>query len=135
MAYGASMDAALKIDSVLGALTDVTAYLTSVDFKQSGNTIQTTTFGDSWQEYMRGQADLTFSIEGIFDPVMGTLLFNLGTASAGAWNYYPQGTASGKQVYGGSALLTSYSAPGSLDEAVTFAAEFQATGGGTVGTV
>lgn len=135
MSYGASKDAALKIANVTGTLTDITAYLTSVDFSQSGNVIDTTTFGDAWKEYIRGQADLTFSVEGIYDPLMGTILFNLGTAGAGAWEYYPQGTASGKQRYGGSALMTAYSAPASLDEAVTFAAEFQVTAGGTVAAV
>ncbi len=57
---------------------------------------------------------------------MGTLLFALGTATAtSTWEYHPQGTASGKQKMSGECLLTSYSEPSSLDEAVTFSAEFQ----------
>ena len=135
MAYGAAKDAVLKIDSYLGTLTDVSAYLTSLSFSESGNVIQTTTFGDVYQEYIRGQADLTFSIEGIYDPLMGTLLFALGTAGAGSWEFYPQGVAVGKLRYGGEALLTSSSVPSSLDEAVTYSAEFQVTAGGTVAAV
>lgn len=134
MADGASKDEVLFVDSA-GTLTNVSAYLTGLTFSNSGNVIQTTTFGDVYQTYIRGQADLTFSIEGIYDPFMGTLLFALGTAGTGSWEFYPQGTASGKLRYGGEALLTSASVPGSLDEAVTFSAEFQVTAGGTVAAV
>ena len=136
MADGASKDEILKIDAA-GTLTDVSAYLTSLTFNgPNGNVIQTTTFGDTFHTYIRGLADLTFSIEGIYDPYMGTLLFALGTAaSTSSWEFYPQGTASGKLRYGGECLLTSASIPGSLDEAVTYAAEFQVSAGGTVAAV
>ena len=138
MAYGAAKDAVLKIDNVGGgtALSDVSAYLTNITFNESGNVIDTATFGDTYKEYIRGQADLTFSIEGIYDPYMGTLLFALGTAtSTSSWEFYPQGTASGKLRYGGECFLTTASVPGSLDEAVTYSAEFQVTAGGTVAAV
>ena len=138
MAYGAAKDAVLKIDNVGGgtALSDVSAYLTSITFNESGNVIDTATFGDTYKEYIRGQADLTFSIEGIYDPYMGTLLFGLGTASSTvSWEFYPQGETVGDLRYGGECFLTSSSVPSGLDEAVTYAAEFQVTAGGTVAAI
>ena len=138
MAYGAAKNAILYLDNVGGGTvtSDVSAYLTGITFNESGNVIDTATFGDVYKEYIRGQADLTFSIEGIYDPYMGTLLFGLGTASSTvSWVFYPQGVATGQLRYGGECFLTSSSVPSSLDEAVTYSAEFQVTAGGTVAAV
>ncbi|MCR4340769.1 MAG: phage tail protein [Gemmatimonadaceae bacterium] len=136
MAYGAAKDADFWLDGHGGFLTDITAYLTSVDIAFSGNTIDVTTFGDAWQDDIRGQAGATLSIEGIYDQYMGTFLPPLATATSSAsFEYYPQGSASGKAKLNGECFLTSFSFPGSQDEAVTFGAEFKVTGAITSGTI
>jgi len=137
MAVGAGKDAAFKITNATGALVELTTYLTSITAPSiDAQVAEVSTLGDSYKEYIRTQVDPgSISMDGIFDTLPGTLLFNLGTAAAGAFEYFPQGTASGKQKWSGSALLTSYEAPSGIDDAVTFSAEFQVTGAITVATV
>jgi hypothetical protein len=134
MANGAAKDAEFQLVNVTGGTINMGQYLTKVEMKDAGNAIDTTTLGAVAHAYIRGLKDCEVSIEGIFDPVAGTILFNLGTASAVYFAYAPQGTATGKQKYSGSVLLTEYSPPANLDEAVTFTASFKATGAVVVGT-
>lgn len=137
MAFGAAKSAMFQIDLQPGGtvLADVSGYLTSVEVSIDGNTIDTTTLGDTWHDFIRGQNDATVKIEGIYDPYMGTLLYKMGTATASSsFVYSPQGTASGKLRLSGELFLTSFSEPSSLDEAVTFTADFQNTGALTTAT-
>lgn len=136
MSFGPGKDAVFKITNATGALTDVSAYLTSCTMPSiDAQTAEVSTLGDAYKEFIRTQVDPgKLSIEGIFDPFMGTLLFNLGTATEKAFEYHPQGTASGKQKFSGSAFLTSFEPGGGIDDAITFSAEFQVTGAITVGT-
>ena len=129
IAYGPAKDSYFAIDNVNGNSVDLTAYITNVSFDVDGNLIDVTTMSDNWHEKIRGQADATLSIEGIFDPFPGTVLQHLGTASSSStWVYGPQGTVAAKLKYTGECFLTSYSYPAGIDEAVTFSAEFQNTG-------
>jgi hypothetical protein len=130
MAFGAAKDAVFKVANVSGTLTDISAYLTSITAPSlDAQTAEVSTLGDAYKEFIRTQVDPgSISVEGIFDPVIGTLLANLGTASERAFEYYPQGTATGKPKYSGSALLTSFETGGGIDDAVTFSAELQVTG-------
>lgn len=132
MGYSAGKDAALKVTApTYGGLVEITSYLTSASGPTiDAQTAEVSTLGDSYKEYIRTQTDPgQISVEGIFDPFMGTLLFSMGTAAAAAIEWYPQGTATGKQKWAGSALLTSYSgAGGGIDDAVTFSADWQLTG-------
>ncbi len=137
MAYGAGKDAAFAITNATGTLTHITAYITSITAPSIDAQIaEVSTLGDSYKEYIRTQVDPgKISAEGIYDPLMGTLLFNLGTAAAGAFEFYPQGTASGKMKVSGSALLTSHETPAGIDDAVTWKADWQVTGAITMATV
>ena len=136
MAYGHGKDAALSVTGVGHAnnSTYITAYLTSVDWSQSGDTAEVSTLGDAAKEYIAGMTDATASLEGVFDPAAGTLLATLVGGTAAPFAYYPQGTASGKTKFSGSWICTGYSNPSSRDDAVTFGAEFQVTGAVTIGT-
>lgn len=134
MASGASKDMEFQLVNVTGGTIQMGQYLTKCDIKDAGNVIDVTTAGAAAHSYIRGLKDADISVEGIFDPAAGTILFNLGTASGSYFAYAPQGTASGKQKYSGTCLLTSYSAPANIDEAVTFSADFKVSGAITVGT-
>lgn len=141
MATGHSRDAVLKVDDPTGALVDISADITSVTFTSPKGVVDVTTFGDNYRDYLAGVSDATIEVEGIYDPAAGKAgsIFAVhahGTATTSkSWEYYPQGTASGKTKLSGEFFLTSFSAPASLDEAVTFGASLQNTGTVTVGTV
>ena len=137
MAFSAGKDIVLKVTSVPGTLTDISAYLTSVTGPaMDGQIAEVSTLGDTFKEFIRTQTDPgPISMEGIHDPTVGTMLFAMGTAAAAAFELYPQGSASGKQKITGSALVTSYETGGGIDDAVTFSAEMQITGVPTMGTV
>lgn len=137
MAYGIGKSAALKVTAAAGTDlgTELTAYLTSIQPSFPVGTAQVTTMGDSDHEYLASIRDATLSCEGIYDPTPDAVLFGLRGGTAAPIRYFPQGTASGKIYFDGNAILTSYEPPANLDEAVTFAAEFQFTGAVTRGTV
>lgn len=135
--FGAAKDIVLKVTSVPGTLTDISAYLTSVTGPSlDGQVAEVSTLGDTFKEFIRTQTDPgPISMEGIHDPTVGTMLFAMGTAAAAAFELYPQGSASGKQKLSGSALFTSYETGGGIDDALTWSAEMQTTGTPTMGTV
>ena len=137
MAFSAGKDLVLKVTSVPGTLTDISAYLTSVTGPTiDGQIAEVSTLGDTFKEFIRTQTDPgPISMEGIHDPTVGTMLFAMGTAAAAAFELYPQGSASGKQKITGSAIVTSYETGGGIDDAVTFSAEMQISGVPTMGTV
>jgi hypothetical protein len=131
MAYGPGKDGVFRVVGPQGGTAiDISAYITSLTAPSiDAQTAETSTLGDNFKEYIRTQVDPgTVSIEGIYDPFIGTFLFPLGTASAGSFEVGPQGTASGKPKFYGTALLSSYEQAGDIDSAVTFSAEFQLTG-------
>ena len=139
MATGHSRDAVLKIDNPAGTLTDISTDVTGVTFAGPKGVVDVTTFGDNYRDYLAGVADATLELEGIYDPAAGkagSILAVLahGTATQTvSWEYHPQGTASGKPKLSGEALVTNFTAPSALDEAVTFGASLQNTGTVTVG--
>lgn len=136
MSFGLGNAAALKVTAVGGtAMTDISAYLTSIDPSFDSATAQVTTLGDADHEYLASIKDATLSCEGIYDPTPDAILFALRAGTAAPTRYFPQGTASGKIYFDGSAILTQYTPPANLEEAVTFSAQFQFSGALTRGTV
>lgn len=136
MSYGIGKDAALKVTAVGGtAMTDISAYLTSIDPSFDSDTAEVTTMGDSDREYLGSLKDASLSCEGIWDPTPDALLYALRAGTAAPTRYFPQGTASGKIYFDGNAILTQYTPPANLEEAVTFSAQFQFSGALTRGTV
>ena len=139
MAVGISRDAAFKIDNPAGTPVDISTDVTSVTFASPKGVVDVTTFGDNYRDYLAGVADATIELEGIYDPASGKAGSILAVLSAGSatqsasWEYHPQGTASGKPKLNGECIVTSFSVPAPLDEAVTFSASLQNTGTVTVG--
>jgi predicted secreted protein len=130
MAFGAGKDAVFRLGNVGGVLTDISAFLTDVTAPSiDAQVTETSTLGDNWKEYTRTQIDPgEISCDGIYDPALGTMLHGLATASERAFEYHPQGTATGRIKFSGSALLSSMEMPANIDEAVTISFALQATG-------
>ncbi len=112
---------------------NISSYLTSIDFSQSADTAEVTTFNSTGRAkiYVPGNKDATFSAEGIYDPVVDGYLNGI-VGLTKAYSYYAATTApaSANYVrYTGSAICTGYSGPkAGIGDAVTFSCEFQNTG-------
>lgn len=129
MGKGHSKDAVFSIGG--SPLSHVTSVTLSVD----GQVADITVLGDSYKQYVRGQVDATMSVEGIYDdPAIGTVFLRYAEGTAMPIIYYPQGTASGKARFSGTAFITSYEVPASMDSAVTWSCNLQLTGSILPGT-
>lgn len=131
--HGKSTD--FRIDNSGGTLTDISAYCDSVDFPQTVETAETTTFGDSSKDYIVGLKDSTISIGGKWDSVLdGVLAPILGQTATVSFQYGPAGSTVSNVKYTGECFCTSYQVTGAVGDVVTFSAEFQVTGAVTRGT-
>jgi hypothetical protein len=131
--HGKSTD--FRIDNSGGTLTDISAYCDSVDFPQSVETAETTTFGDSNKDYIVGLKDSTVSFSGKWDSALDAILAPiLGQAASVSFQYGPAGSTVTNVKYTGECFLTSYQVTGSVGDVVTFSAEAQVTGAVTRGT-
>jgi hypothetical protein len=131
--HGKSTD--FRIDNSGGTLTDISLYCDSVDFPQTVETAETTTFGDANKEYIVGLKDSTISIGGKWDSALdGVLAPVLGQAASISFQYGPAGSTVSNVKYTGECFCTSYQVTGAVGDVVTFSAEFQVTGAVTRGT-
>lgn len=131
--HGKSTD--FRIDNSGGTLTDISAYCDSVDFPQTVETAETTTFGDSNKDYIVGLKDSTISFSGKWDSVLdGILAPILGQAASVSFQYGPAGSTVTNVKYTGECFVTSYQVTGAVGDVVTFSAEAQVTGAVTRGT-
>ena len=125
MAFTHGSKAVFKLADATDVLTDISQYLTSVDFPQDVDTADVTTFGSTYRKYLAGLTDATISIEGIFDPAVDQIL-NAARSKAKDFEYYPQGSTAGLPKYSGQIICTNYTITSGVDGAVTFTADFQA---------
>jgi hypothetical protein len=131
--HGKSTD--FRVDNSGGTLTDISAYCDSVDFPQTVETAETTTFGDSNKDYIVGLKDSTISFSGKWDSALDAILAPiLGQAASVSFQYGPAGSTVTNVKYTGECFLTSYQVTGSVGDVVTFSAEAQVTGAVTRGT-
>lgn len=124
-----------RVDNSGGSLTDISSYCDNVDFPQTVETAETTTFGDASKDYIVGLKDSTISISGKWDATLdGVLAPILGQAASVSFQYGPAGTTVSNVKYTGECFCTSYQVTGAVGDVVTFSAEFQVTGDVTRGT-
>lgn len=116
-------------------LRDISNTITSVDYPTDRDEADVTTLGATHRDFIPGVQDASINIEGVWDPTVDGYLDALGTATGSAFEYYPQGTASGKIKYSGSALRKAYNRPTSVDDAVTYTCDFHIQGAVTRATV
>lgn len=139
MAFGGGTDTVFKVDASDGTLTDISAYLNTSSLNRTAGAYDVSTYGVGSKVYIPGLKDGRIPIGGPWDPTIDALLAGiLGLLRDYEW--YPQGTASGKVKYAnGSAsygvILVAYSGASPVDGAVTFTGEFQISGPVTRSTV
>jgi hypothetical protein len=124
----------VKVTSASGVLTDVSAYCTSAELSDEIGEIEAYGFGAAAKEYVTDYPDASFSIEGIDDPVVDTLLTDIkdalhaGTIASVAIEYGPFGSVTGKIKKTFNAVLTSHSGPRDIGDVGQFSAEFRVSG-------
>lgn len=135
MAFSHGTSAVLKLDNSGGSLTDISAYVTGVDFQRVADALETTVLNLTSKTFIAGLKDASFSVEGNWDPTVDAIIdAALGTATTRTFEYSPQGTAASSIKYSGECICTSYPIPASVDGVLKFSAEFQVTGAVTRGT-
>ena len=114
--------------------TNFGKWLNSVDWPRTQDTAEVTTFNTSngSKTYVNGLNDATVTIEGVFSTTPDGILNALIGASSPTqlWNQTPSTNAAATPFVQNTAraILTSYSAPSAVGDAVTFSADFQITG-------
>ena len=126
MAFVHGKNSVFKLDNAAGSLQDLSSYCDSVDFPQTTETAEVTTFGDSSKAYIVGLKDSTISVSGSWDATIDAQLDAL--VAAGTFEFGPAGSGAGEVKYTGECILTSYSGASTVGDKVTFSAEFQVTG-------
>lgn len=109
---------------------DLSTFCNSVEFKMSGDSHDTTTFGQTGHVYKGGLTDGTIAVKGIYDDgatTPKTILVPL-LASSTTFTYRPEGTGSGKPESTGACVVTSYEESSEVAGMIAFSAEFQISG-------
>jgi len=135
MAFVHGKDSVFKIDNDGGTLTDISAYVNSVDFPQTVDVAETTVLGKDNKTYIVGLKDATLSIAGLWDSTLdGILGVVLGQSATLSFEYSPEGTCAGAVKYTGECILTSYSKNSPVGDVVSYSADFQVSDAVTRGT-
>lgn len=98
----------------------------------SRNTVDVSTIGTEWKEFLPGQISADGSFDLIFDPTndaTATLIENdMFNGTELEFSIRPEGTGTGKSEYKLSAYVTSWNISGATEDALTVSVSFQGTG-------
>lgn len=111
---------------------NVGAFLNSIAFPASADTVETSTFGDTAKEYIAGQVDAQLSAEGLFSSTTGeseTIMNAIFGVADTLWTVYPQGDTLGNIGYGCKCINTAWDIPSSLGDAVKISVSAQVSKG------
>ena len=135
MAFVHGKDSVFKIDNSGGSLTDISAYVNSVDMPQTVDVAETTVLGKDNKTFIVGLKDATISLAGLWDSTVdGIFGAVLGQSATLSFEYSPEGTSSGAVKYTGEAILTSYSKNSPVGDVVSYSADLQVSDAVTRGT-
>ena len=129
---------AFRIDNAAGTLQTLTAFVTSVELKNSVEVADTTTAGAEAKTYVSGRSDGTLTIQGNYDRTATTgphaiLTGLIGLETSSTFEYGPDGQTAGYVKKSGECFLTGYVVSSPSGGVVTFTADFQITGAITEG--
>jgi len=114
-------------------LRNITQFLNSVEISKTGDTAEVTTFNttNATKAYLGGLKDATLSLEGKWDATVDGYLDGIVGLAKTYYLQVPSTDASAADFvqYTGTCIMTAYSGPAaSVDDAVTFTADFQLSG-------
>lgn len=123
---------AFKLDNATPTLTDITSYISNVDFPREADLLETTTLGATSRTFITGFLNATIALQGYWDGGSGAIDEHmaaiLGHANTQTFEYGPEGTASGKVRYTGECRLTRYQCGSSVDGVTPYSADLQVVG-------
>ena len=109
--------------------TNLSPYLTDVQFPRPVDVAETSTFGTTAKTYVIGLYSSAFSFTGRYDETIdGYLSALLGSEKPVAFRYGPGGSASGRRSYLGVAYITAYDMQGGVGDMVGISLQAQVTG-------
>jgi hypothetical protein len=98
-----------KLDNSGGTLQDLSTYLTDVNFPETIDTVDSTTFGANSKSHAVGLMGGTIALTGHLDPTLDVNLSGVkGQDASISFEYGPQGTGTGMPKYTGECFLTGY---------------------------
>lgn len=115
------------------ATQDVTSYVKQADLADMFDKAETTTMGLTSKTYIPGLKDGTFKISGPHDPT-GTALVRAALGTSVAWEFAPNGTATGQKKYSWTGFLTNWNLNCGVDSVESWSADCVVSGGITEGT-
>lgn len=135
MAFVHGSDSVFKLDNASGSLTDISSYISNVDFPETADVAESSVLGASSKTYIVGLSDSSISFSGFydatFDAIAGAVVGQSATLS---FEYSPEGTGSGKPKYTGESIMTSYALSSPVGDIVAFSADLQVSGAVTRAT-
>lgn len=93
----------------------------------SGEAVDVTALNDTAHGYIAGLKDATVEVSGPRDATIEGYLYGV-LNLARRFSYFPEGSASGKVGYIGTAICTSFNEASSVSDANTYSASFQVSG-------
>lgn len=134
MAFVHGKNAVFKLDDSGGTLRTLSAFIDNISGLPGARELsEVTAFGDSGTKSIPGLQDVDFSISGHFDSTATTgpnaVINSLRTATATASvEYGPEGSTAAMVKFTCECWLTSYEIEASVDDKVSFKAEFKVDG-------
>ncbi len=116
-------------------MRDLSPYLTKAGIARKADVAEVSPLGTNDKQFLNGMREGTMAIDGYYDPTVDSWLAPEFGGTAEAFKYFPQGSASGKRYYSGSAILTTYNVDTDTGDAGKITGEFQFTGAITPNTV
>jgi hypothetical protein len=127
MAFVHGSNAYIGVDNAATSLTDISAYVTSVEgFPGDAASHETTTFGKTTVTRSAGLFDTKISINGLYDATCDGVLAGI-RGLVGTVTYRPAGAAG--QQYSGEFLCTSYKVSTPVGGMQTWTANFEIASG------
>jgi hypothetical protein len=142
MAFNAGKQAVFKLDNAAGSLQTLTTYLTSIEFSESLEELETTTLGSTNRSYLISFGDCEIKLSGIWDPTLDGIMAGLSagfravpaTVTSASFEYGPAGSTSSYVKVLGECVLTEYNRKDEVDGVGEFDATLHVSGNITVTT-
>lgn len=134
MSFVHGKNAVFKLDDSGGTLRTLTSYVDNVTGLPGGRNLNpVTVFGDGGEKSIPGLQNVSFTIKGSFDSTATTgpnaVINSLRTATATAtFEYGPEGGSTGNTKFTGECWLENYVVDASVEDKVSFSADFKVDG-------
>lgn len=118
---------------------EIGPYCNSIEFTRQNDVVDVTTFGNTGHKYTATLTDGGINIAGVWDKTATVGSYTVLSAQVGdldgaAFIYGPEGSATGKVKYSGTAILDTYAESAPVADVVRFTATFKISGAVTIAT-